>query len=36
VTWTNIGVVTSSVSGAWSFTDTNAWRYARRFYNTTN
>ena len=36
VTWTNIGVVTSSVSGGWSFTDTNAWRYARRFYNTTN
>ena len=36
VTWTNIGVVTSSVSGAWIFTDTNAWRYARRFYNTTN
>ena len=34
--WTNIGVVTSSVSGAWTFTDTNAWRYARRFYNTTN
>ncbi len=36
LTWTNIGVVTSSVSGAWSFTDTNAWRYSRRFYNTTN
>ncbi|MEY4917163.1 MAG: hypothetical protein RL616_1076 [Verrucomicrobiota bacterium] len=36
LTWTNIGVATSSVSGAWSFTDTNAWRYARRFYNTTN
>lgn len=36
LTWTNIGVVTSSVSGAWIFTDTNAWRYARRFYNTTN
>jgi hypothetical protein len=36
VTWTNINVVTSSVSGAWIFTDTNAWRYARRFYNTTN
>jgi hypothetical protein len=36
VTWTNISVVTSSVSGAWIFTDTNAWRYARRFYNTTN
>ena len=36
VTWTNIGVVTSSVSGAWTFADTNAWRYARRFYNTTN
>ncbi len=34
--WTNIGVVTSSVSGGWIFTDTNAWRYARRFYNTTN
>ena len=36
VTWTNIGVATSSVSGTWSFTDTNAWRYTRRFYNTTN
>ncbi len=36
VAWTNIGVATSSVSGVWSFTDTNAWRYARRFYNTTN
>jgi hypothetical protein len=36
VVWTNIGVATSSVSGSWSFTDTNAWRYARRFYNTTN
>ena len=35
-TWTNIGVVTSSVSGAWNFTDTNAWRYQRRFYSTTN
>ena len=35
-TWTNIGVVTSSVNGTWTFTDTNAWRYARRFYNTTN
>jgi len=36
ITWTNIGVVTSSVNGTWTFTDTNAWRYARRFYNTTN
>jgi hypothetical protein len=36
LTWTNIGVVTSSVSGSWTFTDTNAWRYPRRFYNTTN
>jgi hypothetical protein len=34
--WTNVGVVTSSVNGAWSFVDTNAWRYPRRFYNTTN
>ena len=36
VTWTNIGIATSDVNGAWSFTDTNAWRYVRRFYNTTN
>jgi hypothetical protein len=36
LSWTNIGVVTSSVSGGWSFTDTNAWRFTRRFYNTTN
>lgn len=36
ITWTNIGVATSSVSGTWTFTDTNAWRYPRRFYNTTN
>ena len=35
-TWTNIGVVTSSVNGTWTFTDTNAWRYPQRFYNTTN
>ncbi len=36
LTWTNIGVATSSVAGNFIFTDTNAWRYARRFYNTTN
>ena len=36
VTWTNLAVTTSSVSGTFSFTDTNAWRYSRRFYNVTN
>ncbi len=36
VTWTNLTVLTSSVSGTFSFTDTNAWRYSRRFYNVTN
>ncbi len=36
VTWTNLAVTTSSVSGTFSFTDTNAWRYSRRFYNATN
>ena len=36
VAWTNLAVATSSVSGTFSFTDTNAWRYARRFYNVTN
>jgi fibronectin-binding autotransporter adhesin len=35
-TWTNIGVVTSSANGTWTFIDTNAWRYMYRFYNTTN
>lgn len=35
-TWTNIAVVTSSTNGTWTFTDTNAWRYTYRFYNTTN
>ena len=29
-------VTTSSVSGTFNFTDTNAWRYPRRFYNVTN
>lgn len=36
VNWTNIGFTTSSVSGVINFVDTNAWRYSRRFYNTTN
>ena len=36
VTWTNIGVSTSSVSGVLNFIDTNAWRFAYRFYSATN
>ncbi len=36
INWTSVGAVTSDVSGAWNFIDTNAWRYAHRFYNTTN
>jgi hypothetical protein len=36
VTWTNLAVTTSSISGTFGFTDTNAWRYSRRFYNVTN
>ena len=36
VTWTNLTVATSSVSGVFSFMDTNAWRYPHRFYNVTN
>lgn len=36
VNWTKIGTATSDVSGAWSFVNTNAWRYSRRFYGTTN
>jgi len=34
--WTNIGLATGNLSGAFSFTDTNAFRFKYRFYRSTN
>ena len=36
INWTNVGQSTSSVNGAFSFIDTNAFRFQYRFYRTTN
>jgi len=36
ITWTNLGFATGNVSGAFTFTDTNAFRFPCRFYRTTN
>ncbi len=36
VQWTNIGFATGGVSGAFTFSDTNAFRFRYRYYRTTN
>ena len=36
ITWTNVGVTVGNSNGAFTFTDSNAFRFKYRFYRTTN
>jgi len=36
ITWTNLGFATGNLSGAFTFIDSNAFRFKYRFYRTTN